>query len=52
LGLVLHGWLEDGGSKILMKSKICCLSRIAEQEPNDERQQKAQEIQKSMPFKN
>ena len=47
----MRGWFEDGGSKILMKSKICCLSRIAEQEPNDERQQKTREIQKPMPFK-
>ena len=34
-----------------MKSKICCLSRFMGEEPNDERQQKAQEIPKLLPFK-
>ena len=33
------------------KSKKRCLSRIAGQEPEDQRQQKKQEIQKTMPFK-
>ena len=40
------------GSKKPEKSQNCCLSRFMGQEPLDERQQKAQEIQKSMPFKN
>ena len=40
------------GSKKPKKSKKRCLSRIAGQEPLDERQQKAQEIPKTMPFKN
>ena len=40
------------GSKKPKKSKKRCLSRIVGHEPLDERQQKAQEIQKTMPFKN
>jgi len=40
------------GSKKLKKSKKRCLSRFMGQEPRDERQQKAREIQKAMPFKN
>ena len=39
------------GSKKLKKSKHWCLSRIVGQEPLDQRQQKAQEIPKLMPFK-
>ena len=40
------------GSKKPEKSKNRCLLRFIGQEPEAERQQKAREIQKSMPFKN
>jgi len=40
------------GSKKSEKTKKRCLSRIMGHGPPDERQQKAREIQKSMPFKN
>ena len=39
------------GSKKSKKSKKRCLSRIMGEEPLDQRQQKAQEILKLMPFK-
>ena len=50
LALFLALWTK--GSKKPEKSKNRCLLRFMGQEPQDERQQKDQEIQKPMPFKN